>query len=255
MTQFSMIISGRRPYTTASQGRTFRRSRICCHRSSMDTAAAERPSSCQNSRAPLLKIFSPRSPHRGRPSPSAMGRCPRLPMATADRCSRCRCKSSRRGSSSSVRKIRGSTAQIWVMPAQRARSMPSSSSAGTYTVPHWASSSVSCSARVMEQVSCGVSGPGRAGGRGEGVPVRRWVGWVRAISSSSSTWRRIVFTALAGSIRPSASSTWVSLGTNTVPPVFSSRMRRSSAVRARFRAASGTGPSARTVCPLAEAVS
>ena len=106
----------------------------------------------------------------------------------------------------------------------------------------------------MEQVSTGASGPGWAWGRGEGVPVRRTGGWARAASRPSRTCRRRAFTALAGSINPSSSSTRVSRGRNTVPPVFSSRDCNSSAVRARFRASSGVGPSARTTCPPALAV-
>ena len=53
--------------------------------------------------------------------------------------------------------------------------------------------------------------------------------------------------ALAGTIRPSSSSTWMVLTSNTVPPVLLSRSRSSSAVRARLRAVSGTGPCAHTL--------
>ena len=67
----------------------------------------------------------------------------------------------------------------------------------------------------------------------------------RCFSPSSASRRRPLMT-LAGSIRPSSSSARNCSTVNTVPPVLLSRSRSSSAVRARLRAVSGTGPCAHT---------
>lgn len=98
-------------------------------------------------------MFSPKSPRSVRFSPRAMGRWPRLPMATAD-ASGCCSSSCRRGVSSAVRKMRGSTAHSSVSPQSSSGPSRSSSSTGTYTAAGFSASSaaVTCSAFCTEQV-------------------------------------------------------------------------------------------------------
>ena len=101
----------------------------------------------------------------------------------------------------------------------------------------------------MEQVNPGAAGekvsPSGSAGVGR---LRRWGTAVRAAASASSASRRRPLMAAAVSIRPSPTSTSAVSHRNTVPPVFCSRCAASSAVSARFRAASGTGPVTVTAC-------
>ena len=76
-----------------------------------------------------------------------------------------------------------------------------------------------------------------------------------ASANAARASRRRPLMAPADSISPSSTDRWNCAAVNTVPPVLPSRWRNSSAVRLRFRAASGTGPVTVTVCPPPSAVS
>ena len=195
-------------------------------------------------------MFSPKSPRSVRFSPRAMGRWPRLPMATAD-ASGCCSSSCRRGVSSAVRKMRGSTAHSSVSPQSSSGASRSSSSTGTYTAAGFSASSaaVTCSAFCTEQVKRIACPPSGASGRGRAGSFRRGGMSIRRFASSSSSSRRRPLTALAGIVSPSSSSISIRSAVNTVPPVLLSRCRSSSAVTARFRASSGTAPSTAKAAP------